>query len=784
LPPSLDGYTSIWYIEAYSGLSAEDQARLASYIRAGGSVYLTGERPCCEVLNDGVEAVLHSVLKDQDIRIGGLGDIDGPFTFHPSVTDHVASFPNLLVDFVPDSPGGMAGIVDISSHNVFASNGTTAVGGVWPEGDMQTGQGRVALLMDIDWLDNPERVPIIQNIQNFLDHGKSCSNGSHHDGMLWTGPTDTNGPRNCSTILAPKTVSWTVGSDAGPVTIDVSATGVDVNCDIGAVSGATRADCQIGALTAANASLVVKASDALGQTVRWYRVRPQNDPRNVPVPFSLSSNWWEWPDQDGDGIPTHWEENGVWVKDRYLDLPGQGARWDHKNLFLHYDFEAGEELDEQVFDRMRAVFAQAPLHNPDGVDGVTLHIERGASVPGSVVGDFDLNQNAIQRVTGYSSFAASPQFGGGGVPQIYKWMLNFDQAPSAVGSARLKTSFAWTAYPVDAWVAALSLQDAPGAAVNFAEAVNATHELGHLLGLHHHGSDAHPEYDPSYKSVMTYSYSHFGIPGPLGIGARIDYSRAGPVNLDWRTGEAVGALTFVPGQYGEIPDFYAANNSEQLDLSGQRPVEPAPEEIVRAADPASIQGFVDEFELPASLNSPTIEDATAQVRAGEAVAVQLKATNPLGGVLAFVVDDGGQKGTATPTESGIRYVAGANSSGPDLVKVRALNATFGSAQASVLVTVLARGAAPGTSPASGPIGNLPGSNHSDPCRGLTGQGLRACRVRQRITRRCGTLRGKKRKACAKKVQAEAGCRRVPAKADRGRLEKRKTCKAKAKRRPR
>ncbi len=775
LPEALGGYSSIWYVEAYSGLSLDERERLITYIREGGSAYLTGERPCCEELNDDVEAVLRSLLEDQDVQVGDLGDIPAPFTFNPSVTDHVASAPNLLVDFVPHSPGGMAGLGGINAHNVFASNETTPVGGVWSDKDMISDRGRIALLMDIDWLNDPERVPIIQNIQNFLDRGASCSDGSHHDGMLWTGPTETNGPSNCSTILTPKEVTWTVGSDAGPVTLEVEATGADADCDIAPFSGATRARCQIDGGVESGASLVVKASDALGQTMRWYRVRPQNDPRNVPVPFSLSSNWWDWPDHDDDGIPTHWEQNGVWVKGKYLDLPGRGARWDHKDLFLRYDFESGQEFDEQVFDRMRQVFATAPLGNPDGVDGVSLHVQRGPSVPASVVGDFDLRQDDIQRVTTYSSFAASPEFGGGGVPQIYKWMLNFDRNPNAVGKAKLKNSFAWTAFPVDAWAAALELETTPGSAVNFVEATNAVHELGHLLGLDHHGARSLPTHAPEYKSVMTYSYSNFGIPGPLGFGARIDYSRTQVVNLDWRSGEPIGALTFLPGQYGEEPDFYAQNNAEQLDLGGPAPDEPTAEEAVQAADPESIRGFAEEFGLAVDLNPPTVEGAKATVAPGGTVEIPLEATNPGGGALSFVVDVPGQKGTATATPSGISYTAQGDASGVDTVKVRAVNATFGSAQAAIEITV--------TSPSQdGPTGGQAGANATLPvpsgsrgarsCKGLKGERRTACRIRQRVEKQCGMLEGSRRKACAKRVRAQARCGRAAAKTARKALRKR------------
>ena len=103
-----------------------------------------------------------------------MGDIGGPFAFNADVTDYVSTVPNLLVDFLPDSPGGLDGIGGINHRNVLASSATTAVGAVWSEQDMQTGHGRIALLMDIDWLQDPSRLPIIENLANFLSAGGLC----------------------------------------------------------------------------------------------------------------------------------------------------------------------------------------------------------------------------------------------------------------------------------------------------------------------------------------------------------------------------------------------------------------------------------------------------------------------------------------------------------------------------------------------------------------------------------------------------------------------------------
>lgn len=709
LPSDLSAYTSIWYIEAYSGLTSEEQTAIADYVSGGGRVYLTGERPCCEGLNASITNVLRAVLKDGDVQVGGLGDINGPFAFNPDVTDFVARIPNLLVDFLPDSPGGMAGIGGVSAANVFASNGTTPVGAVWAEKDTKSGAGRVALLMDIDWLKKASRVPIIENIENFLERGGLCSNGGHHEGFVWTGPAPTNSPADCSTLLTPADIRWKAGSDAGPVTLTADAQGLTATCTSDVVAGATELRCGLRD-AAQNASLRITATDAKGSTVRRYRVRPMNDPRNVPPGQAADSKWWNWPDADDDGLPDHWESNGVWVKDRFLDLPGKGANSRHKDLFVHYDFQEGEELAEQVFDTMRDVFADAPLGNPDGKQGVTLHIERGASIPASIVGDFDLTKADLQRTQVYSGFANSPQFGGGGVPQIWKWLLNYDSGPgSVIGRAQIRGKAGWTAFPVNATEAALTVSALPGTAVNFAEASNATHELGHMLGLLHHGDRDEPVRDTKYKSVMSYSYSNYGLPsGLLGISRRIDYSRSrDDVHLDWQMGANAGQLQLVTGQRGEQPDFYAANNAEEIDTAFELPDEPTPEEAIRNADPSSLQAFTEQFSVGGTLKSPTIDEpAPVAVRNGETIDIPLRATDPLGGSLTFVIDHAPALGTASPTESGIRYTAPASGTGDDEIVVRALNASFGSRQVRLAVRVLPvpdpeRADSPATNPAGG-----------------------------------------------------------------------------------
>lgn len=705
LPANLSPFGSVWYVNAYSGLDQPSIDRLASFVAGGGSAYLTGERPCCEALNDSVEQILRRTLKDQNVQVGGLGDINGPFTFNTDVTDHVARFPNFLTDFVPDSPGGMAGLGNVSSRNVFASNGTTPVGAVWSERDMKSGKGRIALLMDIDWLGYSSRATTIENIQNFLVRGSSCSSSGAHSGMKWGASSRTSNPGNCSVLLDPSTITWSVSSNSGPVSLTVEPRGVNQNCSTPSRKGTTTSvKCSITSAVA-DARLQVTASDRKGKSVRVYRVRPKNDPANVPPGQKPDSNWWNWPDQDKDGIPDHWETNGVKVEDSWLSLPGADPR--HKDLYLHYDAQEGEAIPQKSIDFMVDAMAKSPLTNPDGKPGVNLHVSRGwTQVPKSVIGDFrNLSNAAIQRVTTYSGFAPSPRFPKAGVPQIYKWMINVEdqtKQASTIGTAQLKGNFGWTGFSPRMTDAIWGLNSNPlmlANATEFGRASNAVHELGHMLGLHHHGKTPciDPKMnagnagcraaDPAYKSVMSYSYSNWGIP-PSGIGKnRIDYSREKKVNQDWNLGKDFGKLTFVVGQWGEKPNLYYANNGNPLADLGKPAKEPTVKELTESADPGSIDGATKSFEFDKRAKSPTVKSARAKVRAGKKVRVRLKVKSPGKGKVRLVIDKGPRKGSASSKGRTITYKAKRRAKGKDTLVVRAVNGTLGSRQVKVTIRI-------------------------------------------------------------------------------------------------
>jgi hypothetical protein len=87
-------------------------------------------------------------------------------------------------------------------------------------------------------------------------------------------------------------------------------------------------------------------------------------------------------DTDGDSLPDAWETNGYDANgDGVIDvnLPAMGATPNKKDLFVEMDYMSGRLATTAAFDRIKAVFAAAPVSNPDGSTGIRIHLDGGAA---------------------------------------------------------------------------------------------------------------------------------------------------------------------------------------------------------------------------------------------------------------------------------------------------------------------------------------------------------------------------------------------------------------------
>src|SRR5262245_1577727 len=183
LPADLSAYGTIWYVGAFSAISSTDQTRLAQFLSRGGGLYLTGERQCCQTLNNSVQSLLRTVVVNgTTIVVGSTRDFFPPAgepllpaAFNSGARGNVTTTPNTLTNWFPNGPGEILGI---SGANVLSTLGEGIVAGVWNESDLVGGAGRIVLMMDVDWLANAQslegcdalcRQRIIENLLVFLD---------------------------------------------------------------------------------------------------------------------------------------------------------------------------------------------------------------------------------------------------------------------------------------------------------------------------------------------------------------------------------------------------------------------------------------------------------------------------------------------------------------------------------------------------------------------------------------------------------------------------------------
>jgi RHS repeat-associated protein len=207
LPSSIASYGSIWWVDASDVISSSNASKLESFVKAGGGLYLTGERPCCEANNQEDQFIIDNLVTGGGVGVGGQGDANDPSqaeNVNRSVEDGVGIF---LSTWTPSAPGGMTGV---APQSVFTStqfsSGTLATGAVWDGSQLSGGSGRLAILMDVNWLESEywdaATVPgIVESLATFLTKGSPPS-ASESGSAFGTGAASRN-YQSCSQGLFP-----------------------------------------------------------------------------------------------------------------------------------------------------------------------------------------------------------------------------------------------------------------------------------------------------------------------------------------------------------------------------------------------------------------------------------------------------------------------------------------------------------------------------------------------------------------------------------------------------
>jgi hypothetical protein len=236
------------------------------------------------------------------------------------------------------------------------------------------------------------------------------------------------------------------------------------------------------------------------------------------------------PDSDGDGLPDLWETEGIDFNTDGaidLDLPVLGANALRKDVFVEFDFMETQEPSLEELEPVIQAFADAPVNNPDGSTGITLHIE------------IDEEVEFIQRIILWPEFDAikAEHFGTGAqrsAPNandlltakalVYRYAINAFQICGGVDENDPTECIdyshrgGYSDFGPNFVVAIGDNDDVFDLAGAF------MHELGHSLGLRHGGHDK-VNCKPNYLSIMNYLYEEAGLEDTQTNQTVLDYSR-------------------------------------------------------------------------------------------------------------------------------------------------------------------------------------------------------------------------------------------------------------------
>jgi uncharacterized repeat protein (TIGR01451 family) len=317
----------------------------------------------------------------------------------------------------------------------------------------------------------------------------------------------------------------------------------------------------------------------------------------ISTPFCIAESYKE--DSDGDGLFNGWEITG-------LDMAADGSVQpvvdgtpdlalntdpNHKDLFVEVDWmdcAAGgcDGLANQhshapaahVLDDVTNAFKNAPVSNPDGVEGIALHLLKDEAVPDrpgilfnttgpGKTDDFDDIKlgNPAGPCTGSFGTAAdraSPNCAKilAAKRLVFRYMIfghTYAKTPGSSGISELgfrdpagnptngnpgDTSLGGNDFMVTVWpntFGAAAIAAAGGQRA--AEASTFMHEFGHTLALQHGGGDGF-NCKPNYLSVMNYMFQFASIDTtrPMDYTSTAKGTNLGPLNENGGLDETKG----------------------------------------------------------------------------------------------------------------------------------------------------------------------------------------------------------------------------------------------------
>ena len=303
-------------------------------------------------------------------------------------------------------------------------------------------------------------------------------------------------------------------------------------------------------------------------------------------------------DRDADGLPDDWETSEADIDDNGtvdLDLPAMGADPDHKDVFVEVDWLTGEGTQIGPFtiggfdarpssvsaNRAITSFNNWPVPNPDGEQGIRLHLDAGSTTimnpkTGAKWGSLSRASaiNNGKRVPDWSGWGQLDTFRNENVAKarrgVFHYVLFVDEIGCDKGLCTTGVSRGIPGHDL------LLAKGDKGVRTDQQEAVTLAHELGHNLGLGHGGrarTDDPTSQDvnkkANYLSIMNYYYSNTGLVTTTGADGIISYS---PQELDTlHTTNLPETSGISPDPFGHFRVFYKCSNSgKEFDKSDKK----------------------------------------------------------------------------------------------------------------------------------------------------------------------------------------------------------------------
>jgi|GEM_PF-1831424 len=249
----------------------------------------------------------------------------------------------------------------------------------------------------------------------------------------------------------------------------------------------------------------------------YWRVYASDGSQNSPFSATRSvvlANYTA--DDDGDGLPNGWELHGYDANNDGtidVDLPALGANYRRKDIFVEMDYmyradaTNGLAPNQNVLNSIVAVFNSAPVSNPDGTTGITIHLELDDLVPYDYTLDpYTTEFNALKSVYFDANRTA-----------VYHYMIWANRYSTSTSSG------VSMGIPATDFLVTLGGWNSNAGGTDYQKIGTFIHELGHNLGLTHGGND-HTNYKPNYLSVMNYRFQTIGV-YRNGVWYNFDYQR-------------------------------------------------------------------------------------------------------------------------------------------------------------------------------------------------------------------------------------------------------------------